>query len=229
MGRYIVPDSDNVYSESDEARQSETLVTRSSTGDGGQPRPAVDNSTSLDLVQAALADARGIVRTTPRRRGTRAGKQTRQDTLAGRRTGRRGANPAADPERLGGYSGAGPDLDKDPQLVGTLLNGYVNERGWQRPLAEGRVFADWSGLVGDGVAAHCTPQTLRDGELQIVAESTAWATQLRLLSSTLLARLVAELGPDLVTKLRITGPTGPSWKHGGWSVRGARGPRDTYG
>jgi predicted nucleic acid-binding Zn ribbon protein len=32
-----------------------------------------------------------------------------------------------------------------------------------------------------------------------------------------------------VRKVFITGPTGPSWKHGGWSVRGARGPRDTYG
>jgi predicted nucleic acid-binding Zn ribbon protein len=65
--------------------------------------------------------------------------------------------------------------------------------------------------------------------LRIAAESTAWATQLRLLAGTLLARLVAELGPDVVTKLSISGPTGPSWKHGGRSVRGGRGPRDTYG
>jgi len=79
------------------------------------------------------------------------------------------------------------------------------------------------------VAAHCAPQSLAKGELRIAAESTAWATQLRLLASTLLARLVAELGPQVVTKLIITGPVGPSWKHGAWSVRGARGPRDTYG
>ncbi len=61
------------------------------------------------------------------------------------------------------------------------------------------------------------------------AESSAWATQLRRLSGMLLARLVSELGPTVVTKIFITGPTGPSWSHGGWSVRGARGPRDTYG
>jgi predicted nucleic acid-binding Zn ribbon protein len=91
------------------------------------------------------------------------------------------------------------------------------------------VFAEWPALVGADVAAHCTPLTLTDGELRITAESTAWATQLRLLGSTLLARLVSELGPEVVTKLVITGPVGPSWKHGGRSVRGARGPRDTYG
>jgi predicted nucleic acid-binding Zn ribbon protein len=118
---------------------------------------------------------------------------------------------------------------RDPQLIGSLLSGYVEERGWQRPLAEARIFAEWPALVGADVAAHCEPQSLTAGELRITAESTAWATQLRLLSATLLGRLVAELGPDVVTKLSISGPVGPSWKHGGRSVRGARGPRDTYG
>jgi predicted nucleic acid-binding Zn ribbon protein len=40
---------------------------------------------------------------------------------------------------------------------------------------------------------------------------------------------VAELGPEVVTRLHISGPVGPSWKHGAWSVAGGRGPRDTYG
>jgi predicted nucleic acid-binding Zn ribbon protein len=45
----------------------------------------------------------------------------------------------------------------------------------------------------------------------------------------MLARIVAELGPDVVTRLVVTGPVAPSWKHGRFSVPGARGPRDTYG
>jgi predicted nucleic acid-binding Zn ribbon protein len=113
--------------------------------------------------------------------------------------------------------------------VGDVLSGYVAERGWQQPLAAGRVFADWAGLVGADIASHCRPTTLTQGELRVEAESTAWATQLRLLSSSVLARLVAELGPEVVTKVQFTGPVGPSWKHGGFSIRGARGPRDTYG
>jgi predicted nucleic acid-binding Zn ribbon protein len=168
-----------------------------------------------DLAQSALADARSIAQAGRRRRNTDSARRTRRDNLRGR-----GA---------GGYSSAGPDPARDPQLLGSLLAGYVEERGWQRPLAEARVFAEWGALVGADVAAHSAPQSLERGELRITAESTAWATQLRLLSATLLSRLVAELGPDVVTKLSITGPVGPSWKHGGRSVRGARGPRDTYG
>jgi predicted nucleic acid-binding Zn ribbon protein len=110
-----------------------------------------------------------------------------------------------------------------------MLAEYVTERGWHSSLAHARVFAEWPALVGAEVAAHCRPEALHDGQLRIAAESTAWATQLRLLGATLLARLVAELGGGVVTRLQITGPVGPSWKHGSWSVRGARGPRDTYG
>lgn len=168
-----------------------------------------------DLAQAALADARSIARTGPRRRNPDAARRNRKANLAGR-----GA---------GGYSAPGPDPARDPQLIGSVLSGYVQDRGWDRPLAEARVFAEWATLVGADVATHCAPQSLANGELRIAAETTAWATQLRLLSGTLLARLVAELGRDVVTKLAITGPLGPSWKHGGRSVRGGRGPRDTYG
>jgi predicted nucleic acid-binding Zn ribbon protein len=177
--------------------------------------PGIAAEGPVDLAQSALADARRLARSTPRRRDRDAARRTRRENLAGR--------------NRGGYSAPGPDLASDPQRIGPLLAGYVEERGWERPLAEARVFAEWSALVGPDVAAHCAPQTLTDGELRISAESTAWATQLRMLGATLLARLVAELGPEIVTKLSITGPVGPSWKHGSRSVRNARGPRDTYG
>jgi predicted nucleic acid-binding Zn ribbon protein len=206
----------------DRDEKCEIRVTQSSTVDGGKAPPTVDSTPSSepaddsateesgDLVRNALADAQRISR----------GRRERP-----RR--RRPAGPAVD-RSADGYSGPGPEAS-DPQPVGRLLAGYVEDRGWQRPLAEARIFAEWGALVGPDVALHCTPSTLTAGELRVAAESTAWATQLRLLSATLLARLAGELGPDVVTRLHITGPVGPSWKHGGYSVRGTRGPRDTYG
>lgn len=166
-----------------------------------------------DLALSALADAQGIARGRPGR-SAGARRRIRRENLRGRGSG--------------GYSGPGPDA-LDPQPIGEVLAGYTADRGWDRPLAEARVFAEWPALVGADVAAHCSPTTLRAGELRVAAESTAWATQLRLLAGTMLARLVAEVGPQVVSKLIITGPVAPSWKHGAFSVRGARGPRDTYG
>jgi predicted nucleic acid-binding Zn ribbon protein len=170
----------------------------------------VDEQHPGDPVAAALERAQGISRSRPGRR-----KPSRRKPDASTRT-------------TGGYSGAWPDA-ADPQPVGEVVAGYLTDRGWERPLAEARVFTAWADIVGADVAAHCSPAALREGELRISAESTAWATQLRLLAGKLLARIVAEVGPDVVTRVVITGPVGPSWKHGPRSVHGARGPRDTYG
>lgn len=173
-----------------------------------------------DLALDALAGARATAARRPTRLDRATRDRNRRDNLAGRDGSRRNTS---------GYSGSGADPARDPHRLGSLLGGFVEDQGWDRPLAEARVFADWTQLVGDDIAAHAHPQSLVGGELRIAAESTAWATQLRLLSARVLARLVAELGPDVVTKLHISGPAAPSWRHGGRSVRGHRGPRDTYG
>lgn len=91
-----------------------------------------------------------------------------------------------------------------------------------------KLMGAWDVLVGPEVAAHCRPERLVDGELLLVAESTAWATQLRLLTRPLLRRIAAELGEGVVTRLQVHGPTAPSWRRGPRRVTG-RGPRDTYG
>jgi predicted nucleic acid-binding Zn ribbon protein len=141
------------------------------------------------------------------------------------------ARPAPTRRRVAGprrrWSGAHPGAD-DPQPLGRLVDKLVSDRDWSDQTRVGAVFGRWSALVGPDIAAHCEPQTLTEGELLVVAESTAWATQLRLLAPTILAKLHAQVGGDVVTRLRVVGPTAPSWKKGPRSVRG-RGPRDTYG
>ena len=100
---------------------------------------------------------------------------------------------------------------------------YVESRG-----EEARVFGEWEKVVGPEVAAHSRPVKLEDGELTVEAESTAWATQLRLLAAKLIVRIASEVGNGVVKKLHIHGPAAPSWSRGPRRVRG-RGPRDTYG
>ena len=65
--------------------------------------------------------------------------------------------------------------------------------------------------------------------LVVRADSTAWATQVRLLAGTLLTRLADEVGEGTVTKVVVRGPTGPPGAAGPGSRRGSQGPRDTYG
>ena len=125
------------------------------------------------------------------------------------------------------WSGSGPD-DRDPQPFGRVVSRVSMDRGWSSRLTDATVLGRWPQLVGPDVADHCIPVSLRDGELTLQAESTAWATQLRTLQRQLLTRLSAAVGPDVGRRSRVVGPSGPSWRHGPRHVRG-RGPRDTYG
>ena len=82
-------------------------------------------------------------------------------------------------------------------------------------------------IVGAEIAQNAKPMRLTDGKLLIEARSTAWATQLRLMSGDLKRRIAAE-GLELA-EIEVVGPRSPSWRRGGWTVKGGRGPRDTYG
>ena len=96
-------------------------------------------------------------------------------------------------------------------------------------MAEGSVFGQWAdGRRRADRRARRTRPSLRDGVLTVEAESTAWATQLRMVQAQLLAKIAAAVGDGVVTSLKIVGPAAPTWRKGKCTSPG-RGPRDTYG
>lgn len=175
-------------------------------GDEDAESPAGPASTP-DMGASALAAARET-----------AGGRAR--LLGRRKRSRPGTGPV--------YSAARAD-DRDPAAIGAIFSRAIPQLGWTTPLAEARLLGQWESLVGRDIAAHCQPVSLTDGDLKIVAESTAWATQLRLLAPRMLAKICEQVPPGMVKRLSISGPSGPSWKKGPWSMPGSRGPRDTYG
>jgi predicted nucleic acid-binding Zn ribbon protein len=116
----------------------------------------------------------------------------------------------------------------DPQPLGTAFDGLLSDHGWKDRAAVGSVFGNWAQIVGADLAAHTRPDGFADGELVIAADSTAWATQVRLLASMLVRRLNAELGEGTVRRVKVRGPAAPR-QRGGWRVPGSQGPGDTYG
>jgi predicted nucleic acid-binding Zn ribbon protein len=171
----------------------------------------IDVGVYKDMVRRTLEEARGAAR------------------VQGKDVGR-GRSSA--PRRVAGtsrrrWSGPGPD-SRDPQLFGAATRDVARSRGWSGRVAEGSVFGRWSAVVGEQISAHATPASLNDGVLTISAESTAWATQLRMVQAQLLAKIAAAVGDGVVSSLRIVGPAGPSWRKGRYHIAG-RGPRDTYG
>lgn len=117
---------------------------------------------------------------------------------------------------------------RDPQLVGSVVEDFLAETGWEGSAALARLAASWPEVVGPDVAAHVVVESWTDGELVLRADSTAWATQVRLLTDSLRRQIEQAVGEGLVRGITVRGPDAPSWRAGPRVVKG-RGPRDTYG
>jgi predicted nucleic acid-binding Zn ribbon protein len=181
--------------------------------DAAVPDAEASNPAETETADTAAASALARAREAARAKGLRPGTRPRRKRNPNGQTGTAAAS---------GRDG------RDPSLLGDQLDRLLLDRGWNIDVAIGSVMGRWAAIVGNEVAAHCTPVTFSDGVLTVRAESTAWATQLRLMSSTILARLETEVGKDAVTELRVQGPSAPSWSRG---LRKSTGPgaRDTYG
>lgn len=127
------------------------------------------------------------------------------------------------------YSSAVPD-QRDPETISDAVVRLVADRGWQTQAAIGRIWAQWSAIVGPTLAEHVTPELFEhsSGRLVLRADSTAWATQVRLLADQLRRRLQEEVPDQVLTDIVVLGPQVGPRPRGRLRVKGP-GQRDTYG
>jgi predicted nucleic acid-binding Zn ribbon protein len=143
----------------------------------------------------------------------------------------RGIRPGQAPTRRPVFevqlSSAGAGV-RDPRPVGDVVGTVLAQLGSPAERIGGSIKHRWPELVGAGIAEHCEFVSFEGGALTVRASSTTWATQLRLLAPTMLARFGADLGEGVVLEITVLGPGGPRFARGPKSVRG-RGERDTFG
>ncbi|MCU1379518.1 MAG: hypothetical protein JWN29_2501 [Acidimicrobiales bacterium] len=96
-----------------------------------------------------------------------------------------------------------PGQVAEPRRVGDSLDRVASSMGVSRASTLSAVFASWAEMVGDSVAQHSRPRSLRDGTLVVAVDEPAWATQLRWLEADLLTRLNEVLGPGQVARIEV--------------------------
>lgn len=130
---------------------------------------STDELSGIDLARVALTAAKERAK----QLGTRSGPATRKPNKRSGGTGRRDG--------------------RDPMALGSALGRLMTERGWERPAAGGSVLNSWEKIAGgDGsdLVNHVTAVRFDEatGQLDLAADSTAWATQTRLLGPQLVQR-----------------------------------------
>jgi predicted nucleic acid-binding Zn ribbon protein len=167
-----------------------------------------NRKSGADLARDAMARARASAR----QRG--AYRTSPTAARAKRETKRRESQPFA-----GG---------RDPLAMSEAVETLLRRMGWTEQIEVSGVTGRWREVVGDQIADHCEPLGFDEGVLTVKASSTAWATQLTIMSGQIRHRINEEFGRDIVREIKVAGPTTRSWTKGPRTVKG-RGPRDTYG
>ncbi len=184
-------------------------------GEQDEPR---DQDEPGDLAAELLARTSGNQATRPARRSRQAGGAAGSAATGPAGRVRRSDEPT--------YSGARPD-ERDPMALTDAVGALIDQQNWRERTRLAAALARWGDIAGPDVASHVVAESFDDGVLTLRADSTAWATQMRLLLPTIRTRIDAEIGRGVVADINVKGPAAPRTR-GRLRVPG-RGPRDTYG
>lgn len=188
-------------------------------GDSGESRPGAKVGNDQRTDPAALAkEAMERARASARERG--AYRTSPQAAHRQKKLNRAAMASESSPQPFG--SG------RDPRAMSDNVEALLRRMGWTEHIEVASVTARWREVIGDQIADHCDPVSFDEGILLLRTSSSAWATQMRLMSGQVRHRLNEEFGREVVKELRFIGPSDKNWVKGPRRVKG-RGPRDTYG
>jgi len=128
-----------------------------------------------------------------------------------------------------GATGKGKKANREPQLVGDVLNSFYVSRSAYKKLVLPQIVEAWDQIVGELVAQHTTPKALSDEVLFVAADSTVWASQLTALAPILVAKINDATNTKTVNRIEVKGPKANVPNYGPRTVKGRLGYRDTFG
>jgi predicted nucleic acid-binding Zn ribbon protein len=112
-------------------------------------------------------------------------------------------------------------MGDDLVRIRDVLDGFGVKVGLGRSKDASVIWSRWSEIVGDAVAAHAEPSSLRDGVLKVRADSPTWAAELGYLVEEIRTRANALVGRQSVVEVRVW--TSPG-RVAGEAKRRTRGP-----
>ncbi len=90
-------------------------------------------------------------------------------------------------------------IERFSQTLGRILKAC----GMQSRLYEYRIFSEWERTVGQGIARHARPVSLRGRKLMLVVDSPAWMQQLSLMKPEIREKLNTGLGRESVREITL--------------------------
>jgi len=97
-----------------------------------------------------------------------------------------------------------------PVRAGEVLERVLKGAGLGTRTVLAQVQKSWADAVGESIARHAAPETLKEGRLTVTVDGSAWMNQLSMLAPAIIEKVNAELSSDAVQDLRFRlGKVGP--------------------
>lgn len=87
--------------------------------------------------------------------------------------------------------------------LASILDDIAQRFGLSVRLLEHRLQRHWAAIVGEHVAAHTRPDSIRFKKLYVIADSSVWVQQLTFLKPSLVASINATAGNPIVTDIAL--------------------------
>lgn len=111
------------------------------------------------------------------------------------------------------------DMSKKLERISSTLGSLLRVRGLSSRLKEYRIFSQWDEIVGETIALHAQPLSVRRGKLTVLVDSSTWHHHLSQLRPELLEKINRSMGKE--------GIDGIVFKIGGLEPRHVAGRADT--
>ena len=85
--------------------------------------------------------------------------------------------------------------------LASILDDIAQRFGLSVRLLEHRLQRHWPAIVGEHVAAHTRPESIRFKKLYVIADSSVWVQQLAFLKPSLLESITTAAGSPIVTDI----------------------------
>lgn len=93
--------------------------------------------------------------------------------------------------------------DKAGKRPAVPVGQFIKDVLAQHPSFASKPLGDWTELVGESVARHCVPKSLKNGCLLIVARDSVWKHHLEMHKEALMRRINALWGRHVIEEIRV--------------------------
>lgn len=88
-----------------------------------------------------------------------------------------------------------------PEHIGDILNRMKATTPLGLSLEHARIWENWTKLVGEHMAKHCRPYSVRDGQLRIMTDSAVWMHKISYIKWDLLRRINLMAKKELISDI----------------------------